>query len=475
MGRPEQAVGQGHPGVVTDRRYRRLLAVVIVVALAVRVAWVLWVSREPWSDDGGIFRDPSRYLGFARQIADGNGFTEPFTGQATAYYPPGYPWFLGIITWASTPFTNEPWLAAGLVQAVLGAASVGLAASVTKRVAGSTAALVAAVVYALYPNLIFHTGALLGETLYNFLFLAFLALLLSRPWDASFRTPRIAGCGVVLGLAVMVRPISLAVIPVVVLCWLWTRKDYRVIARWTGALLLGVLVCIVPWTIRNELRLHAFVPISTNTGDNLCMGHADGATGEFKAGLEACQTDFDFSDGISAELGSDKEKQRIAVRGMIDNIDREPWLLWSRTYFMWVRDGDHDGLFAVQSYRLDRWMALDTESRLIWIADRFYWLVVAAGLAGLVQLTRRREPEAYVLVGATVMTALVPLLFFGDQRFKVPVIPLLIIAAACLADGRWGRAQSPIHAANAGDGESEGDHDPGGAEPLGGERVVSRS
>ncbi|WP_421119983.1 hypothetical protein ACE2AJ_01080 [Aquihabitans daechungensis] len=45
------------------------------------------------------------------------------------------------------------------------------------------------------------------------------------------------------------------------------------------------------------------------------------------------------------------------------------------------------------------------------------------------------------------MTALIPLFFFGDQRFKVPVIPLLIIAAACLADGRFGRASSPIHEA----------------------------
>lgn len=428
---------------MTERRYRRLLAVVILVGLALRVAWVLWVSREPQ----GIFLDPTRYLGYARQIADGNGMTESLTGDPTAYYPPGYPWFLGIVTWVSRPFTDEPWLAAGLIQAVLGTVSIALVASVAKRLAGPVAALVAAVLYALYPNLIFHTGALLGETLYNVLFLAFLALLLSRPWDAGFHPGRIVACGVLLGLAVMVRPISLAVIPVVVLCWLAARKDHRVTIRWTLALLLGVVVCILPWTIRNEIRLHAFVPISTNTGDNLCIGHADGATGAFQP-LEACETEYEFLDGLPAELGSDKEKQRIALRGMVDNIDREPWLLWRRTYYMWVRDGDHDGLFAVQSYRQDRWMALPTEARLIWIADRVYWVVVAAGLVGLVQLARRREPEALVLVGSTLVTALIPLLFFGDQRFKVPVIPLLIIAAACLADGRWGRAASPAHVAS---------------------------
>jgi len=433
---------------VTERRSRQLLAVVVLAGFVLRVAWVLWASREPQD----IFLDPTRYLGYAREIAAGHGMTEPLTSAPTAYYPPGYPWFLGIVTWLTQPFTDEPWLVAGLVQALLGAASIGLVASVAKRLAGTTAALLGAVLYALYPNLIFHTGALLGETLYNFLFLAFLALLLSRPWDAAFSTARILGCGVLLGLAVMVRPISLAVIPIVALCWLWSRKDYRVTLRFTVVLVIGVVACIVPWTIRNEIRLHALVPISTNTGDNLCIGHADGATGAFQP-VDACQTHFDFKDGIPAELGSDKEKQRIALRGMVDHLDREPWLLWRRTYYMWVRDGDHDGLFAVQEYRHNRWMALPTESRLIWIADRYYWLVVAAGLVGLVQLTRRKEPEAFVLVGSTIMTAAVPLMFFGDQRFKVPVIPLLIIAAACLADGTWGRGQTSTHQTAEGDDE----------------------
>jgi hypothetical protein len=428
---------------VTSRRYRTLLAVVVIVGLALRVAWVLWASREPQ----GLFYDPTRYLGYARQIADGHGMVESLTGDPTAYYPPGYPWFLGIVTWLSRPFTDEPWLVAGLVQAVLGAASIALVASVAKRLAGPVAALLGAVVFALYPNLIFHTGALLGETLYNFLFLAFLALILSRPWDVGFGTWRVFGCGVLLGLAVMVRPISLAIVPVVALCWWAARKDHRVAARWSVVLVLGVLACIVPWTVRNEVRMHAFVPLSTNTGDNLCIGHADGANGAF-APRKECETEYRFLDGLSAELGSDKAKQRIAFRGMVDNIEREPWLTWRRFYFMWIRDGDHDALIAVQSYRQDRWMDATTEARLLALADWVYWLVAVAGVVGLVQLARRREAEANLLVASAVMTAIVPLLFFGDQRFKVPVIPLLIIAAACLADGRFGRAQSPVHEAS---------------------------
>ncbi|MCB0963736.1 MAG: glycosyltransferase family 39 protein, partial [Acidimicrobiales bacterium] len=190
-----------------------------------------------------------------------------------------YPWFLGIVTWASSPLTDAPWLAAGLVQAVLGAATTVFVAVVARRFAGDLAALLAAGIYAIYPNLIFHTGVLLGETLYNFFFLAFLALLLGRPWTAERSYAWIAACGVLLGLAVMVRPISLAIIPVVAVAWLWARKDWGIALRWTGALVAAVALCIVPWTIRNAIRLDAFVPISTNTGDNLCIGHAEGADG----------------------------------------------------------------------------------------------------------------------------------------------------------------------------------------------------
>jgi 4-amino-4-deoxy-L-arabinose transferase-like glycosyltransferase len=412
---------------VTERRYRTILGAIAAAALAVRLAWVAWAARRPTS----FFLDPARYLGYAEQIAAGNGMVEGITGDPTAYYPPGYPWFLGVVVWASQPFTDRVWITAGIVQAVLGAATVLLAARVARRLSGPTAGLVAAGVMALYPNLIFHTGALLGETLYNVLFLAFLALLIGRGWTESFGWWRLLGCGVLLGLAVMVRPISLAVIPVVALAFLWSRKDWGIALRWTAVLTLGVVACVVPWTVRNAVRLDAFVLISTNTGDNLCIGHADGATGSFTT-LEACTVPYPFTDGLSAELKADKAKQRIAREGFVDNIEREPWLMWRRVYFMWVRDGDHDGLFAVQSYRQDRWMAIPTEARFIWIADRAYWLVVAAGLVGLVQLARSRQPEAFVLVGATVMTAAVPLIFFGDSRFKVPVIPLLIVAAATL-------------------------------------------
>ena len=371
---------------MTARRYWTFVGSAAAVGLVLRVAWVLWAARNPT----GLV-DPVRYLGYAREIGAGRGMTEPFTGAATAYYPPGYPWFLGIIEWISSPFTADLVGVVTLVQAVLGAATVVLGAIVGRSVAGERAGIAAALGLALYPNLIFHTGAILGETLYNFLFLAFAAALLARPWVAGESLRRAVACGGLLGLAVMVRPISLAVVPVVVLLWWATSRDRRTVLRWSAALLVGVAACILPWTVRNALRLGAFVPISTNTGDNFCIGHADGADGSFKV-LDACAVPYPFSDGIESELKSDDEKLRIGIEGMIDNADREPWLLWRRFWFTFVRDGDHDGVIAVESYRLDWWMDHGTEASLMRLADRAYWLVCAAGVAGIAMAVRRRPP-----------------------------------------------------------------------------------
>ena len=113
---------------------------------------------------------------------------EPWSGYPTAYYPPGYPWFLGVVTWLSRPFTDAEWMVAAMVQAGLGAATVVLGALVARRLAGPVAGMAAAVGLAAYPNLVLHTGALLGETLYIALFMAFCVVCLGSRWPDALTT-----------------------------------------------------------------------------------------------------------------------------------------------------------------------------------------------------------------------------------------------------------------------------------------------
>lgn len=424
--------GSDHPDDIApdgpDRRFWWWVGAAVLIGLVLRVAWGLWAAQPPQ----GLF-DPARYQGYARAIADGDGYIEPLSaeGRPTAYYPPGYPWFLGIVTWLGRPLTDDIPLLGAMVQAVLGAASVALAAVAGRHLGGRRAGIVAAFGLALYPNLVFHGGALLGETLYIALSLAFAVLVVTTRFPHGLTAGRAAAIGVLLGLAVMVRPISLAVVPVLVLTWWLATRDRRLVLRSSLVALVAVGACIVPWTIRNAVQMDAFVAISTNTGDNLCIGNGPGADGSFSL-REECLTDHDFLAGTDAEVDADAEKTRIALQAVADEPGRQPWLVWRRFYFTWIRSGDHDGLLAVQSYRMDRFIDPEVEGALMRVADAAYVGTLGAGLAGAVVLVRRRRPADVFWVGAAVVTAAVPLVFFGDARFKVPVIPLLIVAGAVL-------------------------------------------
>ena len=139
---------------MTDRTYRRSVAAAVVVGLGLRIAWVAWASRAPTGPNSFLL-DPVRYLGYGDQIARGHGMVEGITGAPTAYYPPGYPWFVGIVDWISSPITDQAWLAVACVQAMLGAATVALGSlrlsalqvAVAMAVSSGALGLEAAVVY----------------------------------------------------------------------------------------------------------------------------------------------------------------------------------------------------------------------------------------------------------------------------------------------------------------------------------------
>jgi hypothetical protein len=429
---------------------------VALVGLGLRLAWVVYAAHTPHGP-----YDPARYLTYAQQFARGHGYVSillgPGTviGKPTSYYPPGYPVFLGTVA-AVVRYTflpdNVP-LVAGVVQAVLGASMAVSVAVIGRRLWTPLAGVVGAAVVACYPNLVFYSAALLSETLYMALFLAALAVLLG---GAPARAPgelggegsraRVAVFAVLFALAVMVRPIILPLlVPLAVLWWLRNR-DLRRVLQLVG-ITVGVLVVVIGgWTVRNAVRMHAFVPLSTNSGDNLCIAYAPHANGAFSA-VSDCATPS-WSDsalgGPAGEVRHDNILRHRAWHYATGNLNRVPWLLWRRVDVTY--SNDHDALIAVQSYLSDRWMPVGTYNALVKVADISYVIVALVGLAGLVILmaARRGPPFArWVFLWSVIVTAGVPLVFFGDPRFKVPVMPLLAVTAGVAVSAAVERLRRP--------------------------------
>ena len=89
----------------------------------------------------------------------------------------------------------------------MGVLGVGLTYVLGRRLVGVGVGLTAAAIVALWPNLVFHSGAILSEPLFIVLLLSALIVLLWRPWpDGRVSGKRLAAFGALLGLAALTRP-----------------------------------------------------------------------------------------------------------------------------------------------------------------------------------------------------------------------------------------------------------------------------
>jgi Dolichyl-phosphate-mannose-protein mannosyltransferase len=422
------------------------------VGAVLRVIWA--IGAEPPVE----LRDPTLYLVLSDNVASGHGYSYgPGPDQGTtAYYPPGYPLALGAAIWAAralVPGTVSAFDVAIWGNVVLSIATIALVFVLGRRLVGNRVGLAAAAIWALWPNLIFHSGIVLTETL--FLFLLVLLLICVLGDREAARAPgaaRLASAGVLLGLLLLVRPVSLVLAPAFLVLW-WGPAVRTVLWRLavTG---LACLAVLVPWSVRSSLAMDAPVALSLNLGDNLCLGHNPGATGAFGDLGAHCYT------------ASDLRRPESETRRQSENIDRavtyireHPGETLRRTpsKLRYTLEGDADGLDVAEDWGTRPIMSSPTRDALDLAADGFYYLVAAAAVVGGVIWLRRPDlsRRGLFLVVAGLAQLVSPMATFGDPRFKMPIYPTLAVCAAVAVAALWDRVTErprPAHeAADAGE------------------------
>ena len=259
------------------------LGLVFLLALAPRLAYVLQIDSEPFSD-------MADYDNLARSLLRGEGFARQ--GQPTAYRPPLYPAFLAVVY----RLAGDCPARARVVQAFLGAANCILVFFLARHLMSlsrlrrngtkslppaSIGGLVAALIVAFYDEWIFYTGQLLSETLYVFLLVAWLLALIA--WMSREESPRFCSyaahfaIGLLAAVLTLTRPVALFSILPAVGYALWRArknggKTYPAV-KVAAFFLAGWLALALPWMIRNAVHFGPFAGLSTNTGVNFYIGH----------------------------------------------------------------------------------------------------------------------------------------------------------------------------------------------------------
>src|SRR5262249_54064167 len=118
----------------------RKLEWIILLAFAARVAVRLYTGEREFWEHGYTF-----FFALAQNIAAGNGISFG-GGPPTAFRVPLYPMFLAAVTLGYQAF-----LPVLLAQSLIGAGTALCAALIARELFGNTAAIIAAVLVAIYP------------------------------------------------------------------------------------------------------------------------------------------------------------------------------------------------------------------------------------------------------------------------------------------------------------------------------------
>ena len=415
------------------RREFALVAAIALLALGLRVAHVLFFRDNPYF--GSPTMDAAYHLQWARALVAGETFQEgPY------FRAPGYVWFLA----ACLKLSGGSLIVPRLLQAGLGAGTAVLTYLLGKRIFDARVGALASLLAATYWVLIYFDGELLLPALSVPLNLAALLLtahLTDRP------TVRRAGiAGFLWGLAALVRPNVLLLVPCFGLWLLWRRRPaWR--AGLPAALFLcgGCLLPILPLTLRNRIVGGDWVLISSQAGVNLWIGNnpsSDGSTAIVPGTRGGWWEGFHDSIALAeAEAGHALQASGVsrhyagkALDWMLEHpgeaLAHQAWKL--RLFWSDVELGNN----------LDvRFFAHRFDPLTAWLPVRFAPLVGLA-LLGLL-LSLRQGSRTFPCWGFLFVYTASVVGFFVCSRFRVPVLPVLSLFAAQGLLWLVGRARVP--------------------------------
>lgn len=379
-------------------------ALTFCLAFLIRLYWVRHAIIPPYGDVPSIER-------FAHNVASGL-----YYGTHGVYWPPAFIFIAGFTErWFGT---GTELLAVRTVNAAISAMGVAALTDLGRRLLHSPLiGLLAGILMAIYIPSVYYSDLVLDVTMTVTMFIvasdAVVAYMDRPTWG------RLVAAGVLLGIAVLSKPIALGlVLPAFVAWGLRNPKgfDLGFALRATIGLVLVVLAVNVPWSIRNLRLTGTPVFVDMNGGVNFYLAHNPKSDGYFvsmgnndpvleggydlpSTGKRAMHAGVQY---FLAHPGADLREARIVTHLFWTSPDwdipvygKELYAIFARFHipalqFLTIRTAALAGLLCL----------LPFGRRLIYL-----WLTIFGYNAGLA-------------------------LFFFAPRFRLPIEPFLLLALA---------------------------------------------
>jgi hypothetical protein len=386
--------------------FGRGLALLTSAGLAVRIGFLIFEPRAELAGDESTWTA----LAFRGVLLPRHAFSP--LKSPLLFYPPAYPYFIAAVYAALGSLQAVKW-----VQAALGALLVPAVGRAGALAFSARAGLFAAGAAAFYPELVWFSVHFWSETVFLVLlwwgFERVLAARASGRWGAA------AAGGALLGLATLTRETALYFAPFVGLFLVWPRAadgDRPARRPALGAAFLAAMtLTVAPWTLRNWVVFHAFVPVSTFGAHSLWQGNTRLPLDEFYR-----QTDSVPDPVPQYRLARERAWAAIRERQPLWLLEKlrvelpELWAPASHVFVLIDRDAyGHVGPAARGIVRV------------VTVAPYLAVVALAVPCLAALQLT----PGRGLLVLFFLYYNALHVITYGQDRFRLPVMPVLFLAA----------------------------------------------
>ena len=420
------------------------LSVIVIVAFGIRLGFfysgqlgakVPIISNPPYGYETGAI---------AASIAMGHGFSSPLglkiPSGPTAWLTPVYPYLLAGIFKLYGVYTYASLCVIVVINCVFSALTCIPIYFATRRLAGVTAAALAAWIWALYMQAIITPIQWIWDTSLAAL-LAACILWATLEVRHSRRAIHWIAYGALWALGLMVNASLAAVMPFALL-WLWlqlrkqpprayearehatqtrelaTLRDSHAL-RLPALALLAIVIGCIPWTARNAIVFHHFIPFRSNFGLELWLGNNADVPDTWAGWLHPSDNLAQRAEFLKlGEIAYMREKQHDALQFMASHPVDVSRFFWRRFVENWTTTWD-----PIQ----DVWHALGWQERVALASNMF---VVLTGFVGLLLLFRAKNEFAWPV---TLFPLLYPIVYYvthPSRRYRHPIDPILVILTA---------------------------------------------
>lgn len=242
-------------------KYNSVLCCLFILAVMLRLL-ALWIAPEVHLSTNA----KSTYLGGARLILHGQGLKDP---AYPIFTPPLYAILIATGSW----LFGDDQLPIKVFQILLDSLTCILLYAIIHEFFAPEVSLLAGIGWAVYPFAIYATLYIGSEAIFTFLLCLSVLLALKGFKRQSWKF--YCSAGIVLGLATLTRGTT-QFLPVFLfgVLIIFYRSLPKGVMQGCFMFMISFAITISPWTVRNYLVLHEFVPVATG-GSVVLQGASD--------------------------------------------------------------------------------------------------------------------------------------------------------------------------------------------------------